>query len=66
MGLAGRARVDAPKDWAMIERQLRAAKNADITLAVDALGVLFGDGAALADLRKLAGNADAEIGRAHV
>ena len=60
MGLAGRARVDAPKDWAMIERQLRAAKNADITLAVDALGVLFGDGAALADLRKLAGNADAD------
>ncbi len=59
-GLAGRARVDAPKDWAAIEKLLRASQNKDIIFAVDALGVLFGDGAALADLRKMAGNGDLE------
>ena len=59
-GLAGRARVDAPKDWAAIEKQLRSSKNKDIAFAVDALGVLFGDGAALADLRKMAGNGELE------
>lgn len=59
-GLAGRARVDAPKDWSVIEKQLRASKNQEIVFAVDALGVLFGDGAALADLRKLASNGEME------
>jgi putative membrane-bound dehydrogenase-like protein len=60
-GLAGRARIDPPKDWAVIEKQLRKSKNSDIAFAIDALGVLFGDGAALADLRKLAKNADEDI-----
>lgn len=55
-GLAGRARVDAPKDWTAIEKQLRTSKSKEIIFAVDALGVLFGDGAALADLRKMASN----------
>ena len=59
-GLAGRARVDAPQDWAAIEKQLRSSKNADVVFAVDALGVLFGDGAALADLRTMAGNGELE------
>ena len=59
-GLAGRARVDAPKDWSTIEKQLRASKNAEVVFAVDALGVLFGDGAALADLRTMAGNGELE------
>jgi putative membrane-bound dehydrogenase-like protein len=59
-GLAGRARVDAPKDWSAIEKQLRASKNKEIVFAADALGVLFGDGAALADLRKMAANGDLE------
>ena len=55
-GLAGRARVDAPKDWTAIEKQLRASKNKDVALAVDSLAVMFGDGAAIADLRTLAGD----------
>ena len=55
-GLAGRAKVDAPRDWAAIEKQLRASKNKDVILAVDSLAVMFGDGAAIADLRKLAGD----------
>ncbi len=57
-GLAGRARVDAPKDWTTIEKQLRASTNKDVVLAVDSLAVMFGDGAAIADLRKLAGDAN--------
>ncbi len=59
-GLAGRARVDAPLDWPEIEKQLRASKNAEVVFAADALGVLFGDGAALADLRAMAVNGDLE------
>ncbi len=55
-GLAGRARVPAPSGWQDIEQQLRRTQNADVILAVDSLSVLFGDGAALADLRALAGN----------
>lgn len=57
-GLAGRAKVDAPKDWEAIEKQLRTSKNKDVVLAVDSLAVTFGDGAAIADLRKLAGDAN--------
>ena len=59
-GLAGRAKVDAPKDWASIEKQLRASKNKDVILAVDSLAVMFGDGAAIADLRKLAGDGNTD------
>ena len=59
-GLAGRARVDPPRDWAEIEKQLRSSKNAEIVFAADALGVLFGDGAALADLRAMAANGELE------
>jgi len=56
LGLAGRARVAAPHDWSTIEKQLRSAKSREVLHAVDALAVLFGDGAALGDLRILAGN----------
>ena len=57
-GLAGRARVDAPKDWTAIEKQLRVSTNKDVVLALNSLAVMFGDGAAIADLRKLAGDAN--------
>ncbi len=60
MGLAGRAKVDAPKDWAAIEKQLRASSNKDLNLAVDSLAVMFGDGAAIADLRKMAADANVD------
>ena len=59
-GLAGRVRVEAPAEWVKIEQKLRASKNKDIILAADSLGVLFGDGAAVADLRKLAGDSSAD------
>jgi len=59
-GLAGRAKVDAPKDWPAIEKQLRASRNKDVILAVDSLAVMFGDGAAIADLRKLAGDGNVD------
>lgn len=58
LGLAGRAKVNAPQGWDTIEKQLRAIKNRDVALAVDALAVLFGDGAAIADLRSLASKSD--------
>ncbi|MEZ6034183.1 MAG: c-type cytochrome [Planctomycetaceae bacterium] len=60
-GLAGRARVNPPRTWIAIEKQLRSAKHPDLLRAVDGLAVLFGDGAAIADLRALAadGNRDA-------
>ena len=54
LGLAGRAKVNPPQTWSNIEKQLRSAKNPDLLRAVDALAVLFGDGAAIADLRTLA------------
>lgn len=60
LGLAGRVKVAAPDDWATIERQLRSASSQDVLLSVDAIAVLFGDGAAMADLRELAGNAAAD------
>ncbi len=59
-GLAGRARVEPPADWVSIEKRLRASGDSEVILGVDSLGVLFGDGAALADLRALAGNAQAD------
>lgn len=59
-GLAGRAKVTPPADWPAIERKMRTSKDKDVILATDSLGVLFGDGAALADLRKLAGDSSAD------
>ena len=49
--------MDPPKQWADIEKQLRSSNNKDVILAADSLAVMFGDGAAIADLRKLAGDA---------
>lgn len=59
LGLAGRARVAAPKNWSELEKGMRAAKNRELDLAIDSLSVLFGDGAAMGDLRGLAGNGNA-------
>jgi putative heme-binding domain-containing protein len=49
-----------------IEKQLRSSVNPEVILGVDSLGVLFGDGAALADLRALAGNVEMDpLSREH-
>jgi putative membrane-bound dehydrogenase-like protein len=58
-GLAGRARVKPPAAWAEVEAALRQNPHARLVLSVDALAVLFGDGAALADLRQLAADGGA-------
>ena len=55
-GLAGRAKVAAPEHWIELEKVFRQSKNKDLLLALDSLAVMFGDGAAIADLRKLAGD----------
>ncbi|MGN6547899.1 MAG: PVC-type heme-binding CxxCH protein [Aureliella sp.] len=59
-GLAGKARVTPPADWDRLEKRLRSSKSREVLLAVDALAILFGDGAAIADLRKLAGDTTAD------
>ncbi|MBL8815399.1 MAG: c-type cytochrome [Planctomyces sp.] len=59
-GVAGRVRVDAPASWKSAEEQLRKIDNDSVRLELDALSLLFGDGAAIADLRSIAGNGDAD------
>ena len=56
LGLAGRVRVKAPQNWPMLETSMRSHKNRELDLAIDSLAVMFGDGAAMGDLRALAGN----------
>ncbi len=59
LGLAGRARVKAPDNWSTLEQNMRKAKNRELDLAIDSLSVMFGDGAAMSDLRSLASNGNA-------
>jgi putative membrane-bound dehydrogenase-like protein len=59
-GLAGHSRVKAPATWSTAEKTLRSSSNEDVIRETDALAVLFGSGAALADLRKLAGDSSAD------
>lgn len=60
LGLAGRARVAAPKTWPELEKSMRGLNKQELNLAIDSLSVLFGDGAAMGDLRTLAGNGNAD------
>jgi putative membrane-bound dehydrogenase-like protein len=59
-GLAGRSRVAAPASWVAVEKQLRASSSKDLQVAAESLGVLFGDGASMDGLRKLAGDSTAD------
>ncbi len=59
-GLAGRVKVKQPETWKAVEASLRKSNDQQITSAVDALAVLFGDGAALDELRKLVTNNGAD------
>jgi putative membrane-bound dehydrogenase-like protein len=61
LGLAGRVRVEPPKDWETIKKRLSRAKSSEVGLAVDALSVLLGDGAALNDLRILAADGNRDV-----
>ncbi|MFN9720041.1 MAG: PVC-type heme-binding CxxCH protein, partial [Planctomycetota bacterium] len=55
-GLAGRSKVAPPASWKTVEGQLRNSGDRNITVAAESLGLLFGDGASLETLRKLAGD----------
>ncbi|MEY3458767.1 MAG: hypothetical protein RL215_1924, partial [Planctomycetota bacterium] len=59
-GLAGLARVTAPEIWPAVNQKLQAAANSDLKQVADSLAVVFGDGAALSDLRALAADASAD------
>jgi putative membrane-bound dehydrogenase-like protein len=53
-GLKGRRRVDAPPAWAKVFAQLRASEDAAVREQAVALGVAFGDAAAIAAMRDVA------------
>jgi len=55
-GLAGRAKVKAPTNWAEINARFQKSHSAELRRTAERLSAIFGDGAAIADLRKLAGD----------
>ncbi len=59
-GLAGFVRVAPPDSWKAAESLLRKSDNRELTDATDSLAVLFGSGAALEDVRRLAGDSNAD------
>jgi len=58
-GLAGRVRVKAPEGWPEVEQRLRSSHSKELIVALDSLAIIFGDGAAVADLRRLAADTQA-------
>jgi putative heme-binding domain-containing protein len=66
--LRGWHRAKPPAAWAMLQSKLAASSNQAVRQHVRELGVLFGDGRAIEELRQLAldANADAEARRAAV
>jgi len=59
-GLAGFVRLDPPAEWKTAETALRKSADRSLQVETDALAVLFGSGAALADVRLLAADAAAD------
>ncbi|MCA9065609.1 MAG: c-type cytochrome, partial [Planctomycetaceae bacterium] len=59
-GLAGRSKVTAPSTWSSVEKQLRSSGDQKVLVATEALGVLFGNGASMETLRKLAADGTAD------
>ncbi len=60
--LAGQRRVKPPAEWAAVYRKLAKSENALLTSDVDALGVAFGDAAAMDSLRAVVGSSKAAEG----
>ncbi len=58
LGLAGRAKIDAPIQWTSVEKKLQSLGDSRLSNAVGSLSVLFGDGAAMGELRKLASSGE--------
>ncbi len=63
--LRGRRKVTPPSGWNQLQKKLTQSSNKDITKLVRSLGGVFGDGRALAELRKVAldSSADGEVRR---
>jgi len=63
--LRGRRKAPQPQSWASVAERLNESSNGQVRLAVRELGVVFGDGQALDELRKLVvdQNADTESRR---
>jgi putative membrane-bound dehydrogenase-like protein len=59
-GLAGRAKVSPPADWTTVYTAVQKSDSAELRRAADRLAAVFGDGAAMADLRQLAANSAAD------
>ena len=53
-GLAGRVKVKAPANWAEINSRFQKSDSLELRRTAERLSAIFGDGAAIADLRKLA------------
>jgi putative membrane-bound dehydrogenase-like protein len=58
-GLAGRRRVEPPAEWPAVYRKLAARGNSTLRSEATALGVKFGDRAAMSALRELIASRDA-------
>ncbi len=60
--LKGRRDFKPPENWAAVAEKLRATGGAEIRLAVDLLGVTFGERAAIDSCHRLVNDATAEAG----
>jgi putative membrane-bound dehydrogenase-like protein len=60
-GLAGNSNVAVPESWSGVFATLARSPNADVVSAAEELGVLFGDDAALANVRKAMLNASLSV-----
>ncbi len=58
-GLKGWRKAPAPSNWKAVSEQLAKSKNADVQTLTRELSVVFGDGRALDELRKIAENNNA-------
>lgn len=59
-GLRGQRQMTAPSGWAETSEALRGAGEPELTRLVDELSAVFGDGAALADLRNIVADRDGD------
>ena len=59
-GLKGQYKPAAPKSWSRHQERFEGSENPQIMQLAQRLSVLFGDGAALEDLRRLVGDRDGD------
>ncbi|TWT58140.1 hypothetical protein KOR42_15110 [Thalassoglobus neptunius] len=59
--LEGRRRMDPPSNWSEVARKLSHRQSASILESTRQLSVIFGDGQALEDVRKIAADSRADV-----